>query len=207
MIERDALVQIDRTIALFGLDRYQNTLRKRSPIDHVPNLHHFTVHDLTVSVLRENKITNLDHSAPTFLFVGYFFDSGSSSLSIHESFRIIGTLEGSDQLTRPAVRIVLLTIYLEQFAFANQNQRFHFLFPFTSYIDIILGVLELSREKSGFLCQEILTQLFTIFCEFGTRFAGANIMPNLMARDLLLRFNISRCSTSTYVDFAGAFLS
>jgi hypothetical protein len=41
----------------------------------------------------------------------------------------------------------------------------------TSYIDILQARLDIAREKSGFLCQEILTQLFIIFIPFGIRFA------------------------------------
>jgi hypothetical protein len=72
----------------------------------------------------------------------------------------------------------------------------------TSYIDIIQAMLEHSREKSRFLCQEILTKLFMIFIVFGTRFARANIMPNRMAQVLLCSFDVSAYAARVYDDFA-----
>jgi hypothetical protein len=76
-----------------------------------------------------------------------------------------------------------------------------------SYIDIIPAILESSTKKSRFLCQETLTQNDTVFCAFGIPFARANIVPKLLVCDLLYAFVVSRCATSTYVDFAGALLS
>ncbi len=88
-----------------------------------------------------------------------------------------------------------------------KHLSFSLSFSLTSYIDILPWKLEIARKKSRFLCQETLTQNDTIFCTFGIPFARANIVPKFLAYDLLYAFVVSRYATSTYVDFAGDFLS
>ena len=132
MIERHTLVQIDRTIALFGLHRYKNTISESS------NLHHFTIHHFAVIILGKNKIANVHHSAPTFLFLGYYFEAGSSSPSVHESLGFRRSLERAEQTT---LAIAHITINLEPIVDDDQHERFHFFFSVAFYIGIIQGVL------------------------------------------------------------------
>ena len=62
IVERDALVEIDRPIALVSLDGQERTLPKHANVDH------FSVDDFTVIVFRKNKIPNL-HFPTLFFFV------------------------------------------------------------------------------------------------------------------------------------------
>jgi hypothetical protein len=126
---------------------------------------------------------------------------------IHESFGLGRSFERSKQTTRPTVRVVSLSINLIlatlTLTIKNQNCGFHFSFSLSFLsIDIIQAMLEHSREKSRFLCQEILTKLFMIFIVFGTRFARANIMPNRMAQVLLWAFDVSAYAARVYDNFA-----
>jgi len=55
----------------------------------------------------------------------------------------------------------------------DSNNVFHFSFSCSFYIGIIPTILEVSREIWQFLCQEILTKLFTIILSFGIPFANS----------------------------------
>jgi len=57
-----------------------------------------------------------------------------------------------------------------------------------------------------FLCQEILTQFCIFLGVFGTGFANASIVPKSNGTDFALGLNVSRCSISTYDEFAAAIL-
>ncbi len=72
-IKRDTLVKIDRPIPLFGLDRQEHTIPKRS------NRDHFTVHNFAVIIFGENKITNVHFLS---LFLSY-------SLYRHSTFETL----------------------------------------------------------------------------------------------------------------------
>lgn len=150
MIERHTLVQIDRPIPLFSLDSHKDTIPKRLDLDH------FTVHDFAVIIFGKNKITNLDHSAPNLsrLLECTRLDHPHllGILGVHEPDSIFAGLERSDQLTRPAVRIVLLTINLERLTLPNQNQRFHFHIPFVSMIlQYMIGNASFENEENLYL--------------------------------------------------------
>jgi hypothetical protein len=59
-IERDALVQIDRTETLLSLNREQHTLSLMAfARRHIPNLNDFTIHHFTIVIFSKNKITNI----------------------------------------------------------------------------------------------------------------------------------------------------